>query len=512
MRPPGSWTGRGPILPTWRTQRTPSRYSDGPLAGRLIARKTGKVTTRWQQYVLDVALERVDGPGSPWAYSTVDLIVGRRAGKTIVVMGVPLVRALMGPVTMDNGAWVPFTGAHTAQNLVKARQRFMKDLVEPYQASMSPEVWAAGQNLRAAIGDTSLTLDPAVNGKDWRSRRASSIQVFAPTLSAVRGDGLLHLGFDEVLVFTAQRGQELMAAARPTLASMRGHGQVWRTSNVTTLNDERTWLYALREKGRQAVQAGVTAGSAYFEFAIPEDEDPLDEETWWRYHPALGDNLLRPEELRVDLGELGPHHFAAEYLGRWPGRLAVQRWAAIMEADFEAAATTDPLPAELAATVAVDIDPFGRSATIAAAVTGPGGDVVEVLDHRPGSEWVWDALTALAPMAATLAVDDYGPGHDLVARLAEVPAYAGKLLALRSPDVVAACYTFEAGLREGTLRWRASDYHQALRAAASAAERTPGRSWQWERRVSVTQTPLVAVTLARWGSAHRAVLQDSAIF
>lgn len=478
----------------------------------VIIAKTGRVPSPWQQYVLDVALERVDGPGSPWAYSTVDVIVGRRGGKTITLMGVPLARALMGPVVTGPGQLVPFLGAHTAQNLVKARQRFMKDLVEPYRASMSPDVWQAGANLRSAIGDTSLTLDPRTVGKDWRQPQASQIQVFAPTLSAVRGDGILHLGFDEVLVFTATRGLELMAAARPTLATMRGHGQVWRTSNVTVLNDERTWLYQLREKGRAAVEAGVTSGAAYFEFSIPEEEDPLDEASWWRYHPALADGLLRIEELRVDLGELGPDHFAAEYLGRWPGRMAVSRWAALTEGDFEAARTTTPMPAELPAVVAVDVDPFGRSASFAAAVTSPAGDVVEVLEHRAGSDWVWDALVDWAPRAAGLVVDDYGAGHDLIARILDVPALAAKLLTVRGPDVVAACYTFEAGLREGSLTWVASDYHEQLRAAASAAERTPGRSWQWERRVAVTQTPLMAATLARWGAAHRPVLPDSAIF
>jgi hypothetical protein len=49
-------------------------------------------------------------------------------------MGVPLFRGMAGPVRLDNGMVVPFVAAHTAQNLIKARQRFMKDLVEPLQA------------------------------------------------------------------------------------------------------------------------------------------------------------------------------------------------------------------------------------------------------------------------------------------------------------------------------------------------------------------------------------------
>jgi hypothetical protein len=140
----------------------------------VITQRTGKIPTRWQRYVLDVGLERIDGPGSPFAYHTIDVVVGRRAGKTITLMGVPLFRALCPPVVLDNGRVVPFTGAHTAQNLVKARQRFMKDLVEPYRRSLTPAQWALAHQLKSAIGDTQLLIDP----RDFRSRTAAAIQVF----------------------------------------------------------------------------------------------------------------------------------------------------------------------------------------------------------------------------------------------------------------------------------------------------------------------------------------------
>jgi hypothetical protein len=497
-----------PLLPTFRTARTDSRYTDGPRAGRLIARKTGKVTSRWQQYVLDVGLERVDGPGSPFAYSTVDVIVGRRCGKTISLMGVPLFRGMAGPVQLDTGAVIPFVAAHTAQNLIKARQRFMKDLVEPLQNSMSPAVWTAGHNLRSAIGDTSLTFDPATTGKDWRLKRASQIGVFAPTISAVRGDGLLHLGFDEILVFTARRGAELMAAARPTLATLRGHGQIWRASNVTMMNDRTTWLYEIRERGRANIAADLRRGSAYFEFTIPEDADVTDERVWFDHYPALTDGLIRPDELRDDLAELGIGHFGAEYLGRWPGEIAIRLWSAITEADFVAARSTEPFPDDAPAVLGVEIDPFGRSSSIAAATP----DVVEIIDHRPASDWVLDRVRDLAGRVAFVVVDDYGPGHDLAQRLADIPEITAKLRPLRGPDVTSACYTFEAGLREQSVRWIASDFHERLRDAAAAAERTPGRAWQFERRVPISQSPLMAAVLARYAAAHERSAPESEIF
>lgn len=423
-------------------------------------------------------------------------------------MGVPLFRALCPPVAMDNGKIQPFVGAHTAQNLVKARQRFMKDLVEPYRHTLTPVQWAIAHNLRSAISETALTLDP----RDWRSPNAAQIQVFAPTISSVRGDGLLHLGFDEALVFSNTRGEELMAAARPTLAQMRGHGQMWRTSNISRLNGPLTWLWQIKERGRLATENDDRDGVAYFEFSIPEEADPLDPENWWRYHPALSDGLLREEELAADFAPdgLGVDNAASEYLGQWPGALLVRRWAALNEAAFmTAGADTSPMP-EGPAVIAVDIDPFGRSSSIAAATASP--DVVEVIDHRPGDAWVMARIVELAESVEAIAIDDYGPGHDLLARLTDIPAVAQKLIPIRSHDFIAACFTFEAGIREQQTRWIPSDYHERLIEAASAAERTAGRSWQWERRVGVSQTPLVAVTLARWAATHRPVIADSQVF
>ena len=240
-----------------------------------------------------------------------------------------------------------------------------------------------------------------------------------------------------------------MAAARPTLSEMRGYGQMWRSSNVTRMNGPTTWLWQLKERGRQAVTEGQQLGAAYFEFSIPDDADPTDEASWWAYHPALADGLLRPDELRADVVELGIENFAAEYLGRWPGALVIRRWSALTEASFMAAGTTTPMPAELPAALGVDMDPFGRSASIAAATHDSGADVVEVIDHRPGGAWLLDAVVALAPSVETIAIADYGGGRDLLAQLAELPSVAGKLQPIGTADFIAACYTTEAGPREG---------------------------------------------------------------
>jgi hypothetical protein len=304
---------------------------------------------------------------------------------------------------------------------------------------------------------------------------------------------------DEALAFTLDQGMQLMAAAGPTLSTMRGHGQIWASSNISRFTDGRTWLWSLREKGRAAVESGKTSGTAYFEFAYPEDADPLDESAWWDYYPGLADGLVRVQELRTEVTRLGVESFAAEYLGQWPTSKRSTRWAAITEADWAAAGTLVDPAADVVA-LGVDIDPFGRSASIVSAVADPDTDsvVLELIDHQPGSAWVADAVRKLAPGVQAIGVDDYGPGHDLIYALGDDSETTAKLVTTKTADFTSACYALDARIRERRALVRQSTFYQAFTDAAAAAERTTGKGWQWERRVFVSQTPLVAATLSAW--------------
>lgn len=494
--------------PTYATARSAERHSDGPAVGDAIARWLGRRPTRWQQAALDVALERVDGPGSPFAYDEVVIIVGRRCGKTVTTMGVPLARALSGPLLLPNGRRLPFKATHTAQNLTSARQRFSEDLVDPYRRRLGEDVFDRAAEFKRAAADTTLTLDPRRGRarkelEDARRRQiAAELRVLAPSPSSARGAGVAHLTFDEALTYTVKRGAELLAAARPTMAEMHGHAQAWTVSNINTDTTDKMHLWHLRQEGRAAVLADRRDGICYLEFSLPPGEDPDDETAWWRHYPALGDGIVGIRELRRDREKLGVAAFTAEYLCRWPdeNETGLDGWVAIALDDWLAARTEAAAPDGTAA-IGVDVDPFGRSSSIVAATARPDGEpgvLVEVLAHGPGSAWLEAAVLERADSVGAIGVDDYGPGHDLVGRLQELPVVADKLVVTRGQDLVAASYNVDAGLREHLLQWRASDYHEPLTAAAAAAIRTPGRGWQWERRVATSQSPLVAATLAVW--------------
>lgn len=507
--------------PTYATPRTLDRYTDGPAVGVAIERWLGRRPTPWQQGLLDGALERIDGPGSPYAFDSVIAIVGRRCGKTVTAFGVPLIRSLAGPVRLPNGRTVPFRAVHVAQNLTAAKQRFQEDLVEPFARRFTEAQFERAADYKRGAASTALTIDPRRgNAKDVEGARAagisSEIRVLAPTGPSARGAGVLHRNYDEALTFTRERGMELEAAGRPTMAEMGGLAQTWTVSNIAFDTDERKHLFHLRNRGRAAATERRTDGIYYVEFSIPPDADADDERNWFRHYPALGDGIVGIRELRREREDLGPLPFNAEYLCRWPDENATGAtgWHALDAESWIQAEQTNPAPENALAALAVDIDPFGRSASLSVAtLDDDDGVTVEVIEHRADADWIPAALEAVAGEAVAIGIDDYGPGHDLIATLsANRPAIAHLIVPTRGPDFVAACYRFDAGIREGRTRWRRSGFHADLTAAAAAAERTSGRAWQWERRVSVVQTPLVAASLAAWALAHRPTVPASQIY
>lgn len=506
-----------PAEPTYATPRTPERYSDGPMIGAQIAKWQGRRPTYGQQRELDVALERVDGPGSPYAYDEVIVIKGRRCGKTVTAFGVPLIRALAGPVTLPNGRRLPFRGVHVAQNISSAQQRFGEDLVRPFERRFTEIGWKRAARDLAANGNTRLIIDPRVHKNIVEAERlqvASELRVLAPTGNSARGAGVFHRTYDEELTYPFDKGRELAAAGRPTMAELYGHGQTWHVSNVSTETDARKYLWHQREKGRRAVAEDRRTGVCYFEYSVPPDEDPDDERVWFRRYPALGDGLVGISQLRADQREFneqfGPGTFAAEYLGRWPdeGESGMTGWEAFDEQQFIAAGRDHEQPVDVPAALGVDLDIDRRCATITALV----GDYAEIIDHRPGVDWVRQRVLELAGSVVAIGIDDYGAGHELLDQLAGTPA-EDVVIRVRGQDLFAACYALEAGIEAGTATWRRNGYAQQMIEAAAAAVHTTGRAWQYDRKVDVPQTPILAWVLAGWALRHQpALMPDPAIY
>lgn len=389
-------TSRPPsrAAPRWATPRSPDRPTVGPAVARLAEARLGRSLLPWQRQLVDVAGELNDD--GTWTYDQIVVIVGRRAGKTVMAFAPALRRALLGPIRLPDGRTVPFRGSHTAQNLVAAQKRFLEDCAVPFTSSLGAQRRAA--KVLRNLASTTLCVD-TIRGRYPESQLASQIQVYAPTGGGIRGTGSAHITLDEALSFSVEAGRDLMTAIRPTLADYKGRGQLWILSNVGARGGP--WLAELAAKGRAAVDAGRRSGICYVEYSAGDaaDVDPTDEALWWQHHPGLG-WTCRPDELRRDLEELGPADFAAEYLGVWPVLLAAAAAAALEPGQWAAAAAADAVlpdtPSGLYA--AVDQDP-DRTIAVAcvAAADDRGRVVVEVAREwqRPTQAALVDWTTAV---------------------------------------------------------------------------------------------------------------------
>ena len=478
--------------PLYATNRTHSRPTDGALtaaASRLFA---GGPLLPWQQYVADVAGERDPDTGL-LVYDTVTLVIGRRAGKTRLTHGVPMSRALMGPLTVrrPTGAEIriPFLAASTAQNSTQAIKR-LRETWDVFRETTGPEI-ASTCRMLSGVNNAALELNYRRRNKGrWESNPwASRLSVFPPTPHGVRGDRYLFLSIDEALTLTLDDGADIMEAARPTLSEFAGHAQLWIVSNEG--KESAGFLNERKRLGRAGVEDGRNTGNAYFEWAMTKDDDPTDPAVWHRVHPALGLTLTEAA-LQRDLEEFGIDAFAREYLNYTPereelGPLLAGLWDRLSE----------PLPATLPPrrSFAFEVSYDRSSAVILAAWVTDAGVSVSVVDSRPGTGWLPAAVTALAGHERTGSVvyDALGPAAD-IGRLLEHKRVQ-RVEAVGSGDPRAACGAFIDLVRESRLH---HDGDPELAAAATGAITRPvGDLIYWDRRRSpVDIAPIVAATLA----------------
>jgi hypothetical protein len=202
---------------------------------------------------------------------------------------------------------------------------------------------------------------------------------------------------------------------------------------------------------------------------------------------------------------MGTTGFARERLGvgNYPSESG-DLWSVIPETVWRDLADTESQAGDQVV-FAIDATPGGTHAAIAAA--GVREDELghgEVVDHRPGTGWVVDRAVELKERWAPppFVVDPRGPAGflipDLEAAGVEVAKTSAGDVAGATDSLIAACGVADGD--ESTVRFRP---HSALDAAVAGADVKPlGDGRKWDRRSpSVDISPLVAVTLARWGLA-----------
>ncbi|WP_031516792.1 terminase [Streptomyces sp. NRRL F-5123] len=474
--------------PRWGTPRNPARKSLGPKLWKVME-KLGAPPMPWQKYVTDVALE-LDENGV-FVHREAGLSVSRQQGKTELILGLQVHRAM---------AWHRQNIIYAAQDRNMARQRWEDEFWE----KISDSGLAKRARIRKSNGNEKIL---------WPATR-SRMGITANTESAGHGPAL-DLGIiDEAFKHEDDRLEQAFSPAMTT----RPMAQLWWASAGG--NTKSVWLNKKRAIGRalieEAWKTGVWPGVCYFEWFAPEDMPRDDPATWYATLPALG-HTVTEAVIAAELVKLDPAEFDRAYLNRtrkptpptdpnvpkaqWPG-LVGEKW----RPGGDVALAFDVSDARDYASIGV------------ASLREDGRTHLELIDRRPGTEWLVPAVTRLTRLWRPLAVAVAGrsPAASLVDEMVAAGLRAptlsdeperGDLVVLRQGDMIEACGQIADAIRQG--RVAHLDQPPLTGAVNDARTRRAGDAWTLDRRSSSRDiSPLVAVTLAKWALAARAGAAD----
>ena len=423
----------------------------------------GQPLMGWQCQVVNVAGEIDPATGRP-AYREVRLTVPRQSGKTTLILAVEVHRSTLwgaGQRTL-----------YAAQDRNSSRAKWEEQCQMIARTPLAPFM----QQVRRTGGETMR----------WPAT-GSSIGIAASGETSGHGQ-TLDLGvIDEAF---AQKDERLVQAFRPAMMTRKA-AQLWIVS--TAGDDGSLFLKDRVEDGRARVEAGDDSGVCYFEWSAADGDDPDDPQTWWGCMPALG-HTVDVDTIRADHDAMPAEEFARAYLNRWTagGRPVID--VALWQAARDTTSSLKGLPC-----FAVDVTPDRSFASIAVAGWRADGRVhIELVEHRPGTEWVVSRLSELYGRwhPFPVVVDPASPAASLLVDLA-ASGVATETIGTR--EYAQACEQFYDAVT-GPAPTLAHRDQPALNVAVGAArKRALGDAWAWARRLGTDVSPLVAATLARWG-------------
>lgn len=418
----------------------------------------------WQAQVADVGLEILED-GRP-AYREVAFTVPRQSGKTTVILGWELQRALGWTQMLG----VPQKVVYSAQTGSDARKKLVEDqfpILEPRKRRLGIA------RFMRAIGNEGVT---------WEN--GSRLGLLASSEDSGHGK-TVDLGIKDELFADAdlRRDQALI----PAMAT-RPSAQMVTASTMGTVDSVALNLKV--EQGRAAAESGRSSGIAYFEWSAEPDADPADPATWWGCMPALGRTItLEVIESAYDLLPLG--EFKRAFLN-----IATLNEESVIPASVWNL-VNDPNVEATAEVMSLDVNPERSSAAITACGKGP---VLEVVEYRAGTQWLVErAVELYEKYRAPFAVDVKGPAASFIPELRKRRV---KLIELTPDDMVrATAHFYDTVVDQGVKIRRHEDLDRAV---AGAEWRMVGDAKTWGRKTSkVDISPLCAATAALWGLSQR---------
>ena len=498
--PPGSLIGAArPRVDTHPT------YTDtyGPEALEL-ADASGLILDPWQRDALTCMLAvRPDGKWACFEYAE---IVSRQNGKGSILEA----RVLAGMFLL--GEQLIMWSAHEYKTAMEAFRRMLALL----------------RRLGKRVTDNLYDVDGIpvkvinTNGEESFERldTGQRIKFIARSKGSGRGfSGDVNI-IDEAYAFTLEQ----QAALMPTM-SARPNPQIIYTSSPPLDGESGDVLFNLRDRGER----GGDDSLGWRDWGIAGDLGHLekvdldDRALWAAANPAF-DIRITEETISRERRSMGSVEFARERLGIWPVRASAagvvldpDRWANL--ADPASKRSGD-------VALAVDITPMRDSASIGLyGKRGDGLEHMQLVDHRPGTDWVIPRLLELkqtldpvaicldAKNGAAALVDDLELAGIARPDDPEFPE-RGDLLVTTAAEMADAVGQFIDGFRRDPTGYRHLGQEPLDNAVKNARARPIGDAGAiaWGRKLSeVDIGPLVAVTLARYAYLTRINVKDKTI-
>lgn len=459
-----------------------------------LARKAGLRLDPWQQHALRVGMaEKADGS---WAAFEVAVNVPRQNGKG----GIIEARELWG--LFIGGEELILHSAHefkTAKNAFRRIERLIRGC---------PDLHKRVKQYRQTVGE------------EWIELHDGAMLRF---IARSKGSGRGFSGHSNMLDEDMILGDNEMDALLPTMAAIEDP-QIWYLGSAG-IGGPSVQLGRLRRRALKAIEDGVPDPSlAYMEWSAdlhvkecPKDctahDDAASDAAVLKSNPAVGYRLSLAK-VANERATLSLDGYARERLGvgEYPSDEA-DAWQVIGRDVWEALADDESQPDDPVA-FAVDVTPERSHASICVAGRCGGGVHVEVVDNRPGTGWVAERLRELAERHGPrcVVIDPGSPAGSLIAEVTEAlkvdrdaevgegeePQLLVPIVQTKTRDIVQATGQFYDAV--AAARISHLDNAPLATALAGARKRELGEAWAWARKgVGVDITPLVAVTLARWG-------------
>lgn len=426
----------------------------------------------WEELVLRDSLgERKNGK---WSAFEVAAIVSRQNGKGAILEA----RELAGMFLLDERLIIH--SAHQFDTSLEAFRRLLA-LVEN-----TDDLRRCVKRVSRSHGEEGIEL-----------KTGQRIRFRTRTKGGGRGFSADCLILDEAMILA----ESFHGALLPIL-SARPNPQVWYTGSAVDewVHEHGVVLTRVRKRGH----AGGDPALAFFEWspdvvlAALTPEMAADPKLWAQANPGLGIRISH-EHVEKERQSLDPRSFAVERLGvgAWPAIdaeaeqiISLAAWRGLADA---ASVVVDPVA------FCVDVTPDRAMAAIGVGGRRADGKRhAEVVEHRRGTGWVVDRLVELTERHGTsgVLIDGMSPAASLIGPLAQKGIEVSPVTA---KEYAQACGELYDAVDQEQLRHLGTpELEIALR---GAAKRSLGEAWAWSRKSSsVDISPLVAITLALWGS------------